>query len=491
MKLEKVLAYTHVIGKNEAKLANNLEISLITQDTRKVKKNSLFIAIKGANFDGHQMVEQAVSAGATAVVVERLPENIELPFILVKDTHKAMAQIANAFYSCPSNQLSVVGITGTNGKTTITHLIDQIATFSKQKTALIGTMYNKIDGEIFETVNTTPDSITLQELFEKMNKKNVDVCAMEVSSHGLYLGRTWGVDFDVAVFTNLTQDHLDFHGTMSHYFLSKSLLFSQMGNIYTSKNKLAVINIDDAYGEKLLPLTAMNTFTYSCQKEADLRADNIQITGQGTKFDLFYFGEHFKVTSPLIGDFNVSNLLAAIGASIGLGYPLTTILEAISQITAVKGRFELISNHKEVVAIVDYAHTPDGLENVLETVKKMTNKKVYCVVGCGGDRDKTKRPIMAQLALEYADMAIFTSDNPRTEDPVEILNDMTSSLEKENYLVEVDRKKAIHLALKLAKPGEVVLVAGKGHEDYQIIGKEKIHFDDSQVIQKYKQERTH
>ena len=346
-------------------------------------------------------------------------------------------------------------------------------------------MYNKVNQEVIPTVNTTPDSITLQNLLSQMAVKEVDVAALEVSSHGLSLGRAWGVDFDVAAFTNLTQDHLDFHHTMEEYFYTKSLLFSQLGNTYSDKKKLAVINRDDTYGNRLVHMTSANVLTYGCQGKGDIQGSDIVITSTGTQFKLRYQGEDYAIQTQLVGLFNVYNLLAVIGISIGLGYNLEEVIKIIPLIEPTSGRFQLVDNAKKVAAVVDYAHTPDGLENVLETSQDITDKHIYCVVGCGGDRDKTKRPIMADIAVKYADTAIFTSDNPRTEEPEAILQDMVAHLEVTNYLVEVDRKKAIELALDMAEEGDLVLVAGKGHETYQIIGEEKSHFDDREIISQY------
>lgn len=485
MKLNNVLKYCFLL--EPADKLYDKDITTITQDTRQVTEGSLFIAIEGATFDGHTMSHVALEKGAVAAVVEKRPSDPTIPYILVPDTKKALAEIANAFYDNPSKQLKVVGVTGTNGKTTITHIIDQIANYLGQKAGIIGTMYNKIDQKVLPTINTTPDSITIQKLFKKMNQAKVDVVALEVSSHGLAQGRTWGIDFDVAVFTNLTQDHLDFHGSMEEYFLAKSLLFSQLGNTFTGKHKLAVINCDDPYGRKMSQLTSMNVLTYGCGK-GDLQASNIGIDSTGTVFTLTFQGKSYKLQTQLIGEFNVYNLLAAIGVSIGLGYNFRDVLEAIPMIKPVMGRFQLVPNAKKVAAIVDYAHTPDGLENVLKTAQEIATKKIYCVVGCGGDRDKTKRPIMAEIALRYATKVIFTTDNPRKEDPRKIVEEMVAGSHQDNYLIELDRQKAIQLALDLAEEGDIVLVAGKGHETYQITGDETIHFDDSEVISEYRPE---
>lgn len=484
MKLKDVLRYCFLLESvNESYL--NKDITTITQDTRQVTKGSLFIAIEGANFDGHSLIQEALEKGATAVVVERRPNDQTMPFVLVPDTKKALAEIANAFYGNPSETLNVVGVTGTNGKTTITHLVDQIVNLLGHKAGIIGTMYNKIDDQVLPTINTTPDSITIQKLLQQMNRAGVSVSALEVSSHGLAQGRTWGIDFDIAVFTNLTQDHLDFHGSMEEYFLAKSLLFSQLGNSYTGKRKLAVINQDDSYGRKLSKMTSANVLTYGCEGQGDLQARRIRIDSTGTSFNLCFQEVSYEVQTMLIGEFNVYNLLAAIGVTIGLGYNFEEVLEVIAAIKPVMGRFQLVANAKKVAAIVDYAHTPDGLENVLETAQEIATKKIFCVVGCGGDRDKTKRPLMAEIALKYATTAIFTTDNPRREEPMSIVEDMIAGTHQDNYMIELDRKKAIQLAMDLAEEGDLVLVAGKGHETYQITGEKTIHFDDSEIISEY------
>ena len=473
---------------NDLTTASFLEaaVSSISTDTREVQTGTLFVCIKGLNFDSHDKVDEIIASGAVAVVVERRPENPEIPYILVRNTQKALAQISNAFYGTPSEKLKIVGVTGTNGKTTTTHLIHSIVEACQQKAGMIGTMYNQIHDKKIPTANTTPDSLTLQRLFTEMNEADVSVCAMEVSSHGLQIGRTWGVDFDVAVFTNLTQDHLDFHPTMEDYFLAKSLLFSKLGNTYHSeKPKTAIINIDDPYGEKLVDLTTANVITYGCHGTGEIQAKNIEITPAGTKFTLQLFDQSFTVTTALIGDFNVYNILAAVASCYALGFDMELILAAIAEVKGVKGRFEVIPSKAGVTAIVDYAHTPDALENVLQTVKKFVKGKIICVVGCGGDRDSKKRPLMANIAMANADLSVFTSDNPRTEDPEQILHDMTDHLTGDRFEVEIDRYLAIHRALDLASEQDVVVVAGKGHEDYQIIGREKVHFDDGEVLQEY------
>lgn len=487
MNVKKVIENCLVLGKGTDTSFLEAEISAISTDTRDVQSGTLFVCIKGLSFDSHDKVEEIVAQGAIAVIVERKPENEDLPYILVKSTQKALAQVTNVFYDNPSEKLKLIGVTGTNGKTTTTHLIHAIVETCGKKAGMIGTMYNQIHEQKIPTSNTTPDSLTLQKLFAEMNEEGVAVCGMEVSSHGLQLGRTWGIDFDVAVFTNLTQDHLDFHPTVEDYFLAKSLLFTKLGNSYHSAApKMAVINCDDLHGEKLIPLVTANVLTYGCKGKGDIQATDIQITPKGTKFTLKVFEAEYSLTTALIGDFNVYNILAAATACYALGFDMHQIIAAIEEVKGVKGRFEVIPSKKGVTAIVDYAHTPDALENVLHTVQKFVKGKIICVVGCGGDRDRKKRPIMADISIANADISVFTSDNPRTEDPQQILNDMTSHLVPDSYILEIDRAKAIHQALDIAEEHDVVVVAGKGHENYQIIGKEKTHFDDGEVLMNYR-----
>lgn len=459
-----------------------LKIEKITSDTRQIVPGACFVCIEGYTVDGHDLIAEAEQKGAILIVAQKTVTT-DLPYLLVGSTKKALAILSDAFYEQPSQKLKMIGVTGTNGKTTVTHMIDHILRSHGKKTGLTGTMYNRILDQTFNTVNTTPDIVTNQSLLAKMFEQQVEACTMEVSSHGLVQGRVWGIDYDVAVFTNLSQDHLGFHHTMQEYFYAKSLLFAQLGNKYQLKNpKAAVINCDDSYGEQLIDLTSAPVLTYSCKNKGTINAKDIHIDSQGTVFRLEIFGEERLVRLKLVGMFNVYNALAAIGAAYVLGLPLEKTLSALEKMEGVRGRFQLIPNSSGVSVIVDYAHTPDGLLNVLETIQEFKKRKVYCVVGCGGDRDSSKRMIMAEIAVQNADVAVFTSDNPRTEDPEIILDQMTQNLSAEQYVRIRDRKKAIDYALLHAEKDDVVLIAGKGHEDYQIIGKEKIHFDDVEVV---------
>jgi UDP-N-acetylmuramoyl-L-alanyl-D-glutamate--2,6-diaminopimelate ligase len=487
MELLTLLSYLHEI--QPINLKKNPIITSIEMDSREVKKGSLFICVKGYTVDGHDYAEQAVKNGAAAIIAEKdVP--VDVPVIKVKDSRRAMAILADAFYGQPTHKLHLIGVTGTNGKTTTTYLIDQIFQAYGKKTGLIGTIQMKIGNETFETKNTTPESLTLQKVFHQMLEKGVETAVMEVSSHALDMGRVHGCDFDVAVFTNLTQDHLDYHETMEKYLQAKGLLFAQLGNRYNhQKPKFAVLNSDEPASSVYKRMTAAHIITYGIDHDSDIIAKNIVMTSNGTSFDLVTPTEKVKMNIQLIGRFSVYNVLAAVAASLASGVPLDVIVDALEKTKGVPGRFEVVNVGQKFTVIVDYAHTPDSLENVLKTIQQFAKGKIYTVVGCGGDRDRTKRPIMANIAVTYSDKAIFTSDNPRTEDPMQILKDMEADLEKTNYCSIVDRKKAIEYAVSLAKEEDVILIAGKGHETYQIIGKDIFEFDDRKVAAEAIKER--
>ncbi|MED1202168.1 UDP-N-acetylmuramoyl-L-alanyl-D-glutamate--2,6-diaminopimelate ligase [Heyndrickxia acidicola] len=477
MKLHTLLTALPFVKVPEA----NPEIEGIYQDNRKVTKGSLFICIKGLTVDGHKFASEAVKKGAAAIISEK-ELDVDVPVIVVRDTKRAMAVLADAYYQHPTKKLRMVGITGTNGKTTTSHLIDQIFQDAGEKTGLIGTMYIKIDEEKIETKNTTPDSLTLQQTFGKMVNNGVASAVMEVSSHALDQGRVYGIDFDIAVFTNLTQDHLDYHHTMEEYLYAKSLLFSQLGNTYeAAKPRFAVINNDDPASLKLQKVTAAHVLTYGIDHESDFQAKDIKMSADGTVFTLISPEGEFPVILQLIGKFSVYNVLAAITAGYAARIPLESIIQSLESIPGVPGRFELVKGGQSYPVIVDYAHTPDSLQNVLQTVRQIASKRIIVVVGCGGDRDRTKRPIMAQIAVKLATDAIFTSDNPRTEDPMEILREMETGVKGEEYTVIPDRKEAIKHAVQMASDGDVIIIAGKGHETYQIIGQTIHDFDDRLV----------
>ncbi|WP_419888563.1 UDP-N-acetylmuramoyl-L-alanyl-D-glutamate--2,6-diaminopimelate ligase [Neobacillus niacini] len=478
MKLHDLLQHLHLLVPYQG---TNPEITSIENDNRKVQMGSLFICIKGYTVDGHDFAESAVKSGAVAVLAEReLP--LSVPVIIVNDTTRAMAVLADAFYQHPTKKLHLIGITGTNGKTTTSHLIEKIFSDVNRCTGLIGTMYTKIGDQKFETKNTTPESLVLQKGFKQMLEKGVDTAIMEVSSHALHLGRVHGCDYDIAVFTNLTQDHLDYHKTMEDYRQAKSLLFSQLGNTFdANKPKFAILNADDAASDLYRKSTAAHCYTYGIDNNADFHARNIQMTSAGTSFEIVIKDKNYSINIQLIGKFSIYNVLASIATAYVSGIPMEKIIESIESVKGVDGRFELVNAGQNYTVIVDYAHTPDSLENVLKTIQSFAEKKIFVIVGCGGDRDKTKRPLMAEIACRYATNPIFTSDNPRSEDPISILKDMEEGVLGKRYITIPDRKEAIITAINQASAGDVILIAGKGHETYQIIGSNVYDFDDRLV----------
>lgn len=460
---------------------DNPEIISIEMDSRQVKEGSLFVCISGFTVDGHDFIQQAAAQGAAAIVAER-PVQADIPVVLVNDTSRALAALADYFYGQPTHKLHLIGVTGTNGKTTTSHIINEMLREHGHKTGLIGTINMKIADETFEVKNTTPDALTLQKTFHQMVERDVTATVMEVSSHALHLGRVHGCEYDVAVFTNLTQDHLDYHRTMEEYKHAKGLLFAQLGNSYHhNRMKYAVLNNDDPVSEDFKIATQATVITYGIDTKSDIMATDIEMTSAGTSFTLVTPQDTVKVTMKLIGKFNVYNILAATAACLVSNVPLSAIVHVIQTMPGVSGRFEVVDAGQAFAVIVDYSHTPDSLENALQTIAQFAKGKTYCIVGCGGDRDRTKRPLMAQIAVQYADSAIFTSDNPRSENPEAILQDMTAGVTEGQYEVIVDRKQAIEHAVAQASDEDVILIAGKGHETYQIIGMEVLDFDDRLV----------
>lgn len=444
-------------------------------DSRLVTEGSLFFCIKGYTVDGHDFVEQAEEKGAVAIVAEK-PVKASIPVVLVKDSKRAMAILSATFYNHPTKKLHLIGVTGTNGKTTTTHLIEKILGDAGKNTGLIGTMYVKYNGKMVEAKNTTPESLVLQKNFSDMVEDGVEVVTMEVSSHALQLGRVHGTHFDVAVFTNLSQDHLDFHETMEKYAQAKGLLFAQLGNGYDDERQpIAVLNKDDSVYKTMAEMTAAPILSYGIHSDADMRAVNVQLRETGVSFDIQIGHETAHLDFNMSGTFSVYNALAAAAAAYVSGVALHDIVESLSSVEGVAGRFERVEMDQPFHVIVDYAHTPDSLENVLRTIREFAKGKVSVVVGCGGDRDKTKRPKMAAIAEELSDFVYLTSDNPRTEDPKMILQDMEKGLVTSNYTVIENRKDAIYEAVKRAQAEEIILIAGKGHETYQTIGKTNYH----------------
>ncbi|MBM7603428.1 UDP-N-acetylmuramoyl-L-alanyl-D-glutamate--2,6-diaminopimelate ligase [Metabacillus crassostreae] len=479
MKLNELLTY--LTDHQTYDFTENPFIQSIEMDSREVGNGSLFICIEGYTVDGHNYAKKAVENGAVAILAEK-EIDVNVPVVIVKDTKRAMALLADIFYGQPTHQMHLIGVTGTNGKTTTTHIIESILNEANKKTGLIGTMYIKIADEIKTVKNTTPESLTLQKTFNEMMKKKVSHAIMEVSSHALHLGRIHGCDFNVAVFTNLSQDHLDYHETMKDYQFAKGLLFAQLGNRFNHNEiKVAVLNEDEEASKEYKKMTAAKILTYGIDQQADIMAKDIKMTSQGTQFNLITPNAEKIVTINMVGKFSVYNVLAAVAACLASSIDLQVIIKAIESMVGVRGRFELVDAGQDYTVIVDYAHTPDSLENVLQTIKQFATGRVFCIVGCGGDRDKTKRPLMAKIASVYSDEPIFTSDNPRSEDPLMILKDMEKGVEGLHYHLIHDREEAIQLAVKKAIKGDVILIAGKGHETYQQIGNQTLDFDDKEI----------
>lgn len=465
--------------------AANPVIKGITQDSRQVGPGFLFVAVKGFRSDGHEYVDQAIQRGAAAVVLERelqLPAGIA--WARVADTRRALGPLAARFYGNPSTRMKLLGVTGTNGKTTTTNLIISVLNAAGLKAGLIGTIHNRIGERVLPVTHTTPEATDLQQLLARMAEEGVDACAMEVSSHALELHRVGGCEFDLAVFTNLTQDHLDFHRDMDDYLEAKLKLFTGLALPGAKKGpKYAVINADDSYGERFREAAGGRVCTYGVRGPADVRAEDVTVSARGVNFTVRGKWGSYPLQLKLTGLFNVYNALAAFTATAALGVPGEVIKTALEAVSGVPGRFETVDAGQDFTIIVDYAHTPDGLENILITARQIARGRLITVFGCGGDRDRTKRPLMGGIAARYSDYTVLTSDNPRTEEPLQIIKEIETGLKaagKAEYTVEPDRRKAIRLAAGLARRGDVVVIAGKGHEDYQIIGTNRLPFDDRQ-----------
>ena len=459
------------------------QITGIEHDSRKITAGNLFVCFEGAHFDGHNFINQAVNNGAVAILTAR--ENFQPPAgisaLIVRDMLKALAVIVPYACDYPAKKMRVIGVTGTNGKTTTTYMIREILTRAGYKVGLIGTIQMMIGDEILPAHNTTPNVIDLQKIFTEMLSRGVQYVVMEVSSHALAENRISGIEFDAAVFTNLTQDHLDFHKTMENYRAAKAKLFDIVSRTGSKPNKSAVVNVDDEAGAVMLEHARCKKITYSVKNNSDLRAENVDVRADGTSFQLGGKTLNLHVT----GIFNVYIVLAAIGAAEAENIPAETIQTALENFRSVPGRFERIYADIPFAVIVDYAHTPDGVENVLKTARQIARNKIITVFGCGGDRDNTKRPIMGRLAAELSDVVIATSDNPRTENPEKILREIEAGIREKigakKFETISDRRTAIFRAIELAQAGDVVMILGKGHENYQILNSGTIHFDDREV----------
>jgi len=453
-------------------------IKKIVYDSRKADQSSLFVAISGYVTDGHQYLRQAMENGAIAAVVEKENKGISIPQYTVLNSRQALARIGSNFYNPEVDRLRLAGITGTNGKTTTSYLLRSVFTAAGLDSGLIGTIYYYIGTEKIKAWNTTPESIDIFEMLYKMSVRGQKACVIEASSHGLALHRLDCLPFEVAVFTNLSQDHLDFHPDFEDYYQAKKKLFALLKN-----GGRAVINQDDGYGRRLLNEIDQEKITFSTHQQAAVRALNWHSNLQGIRVEISTPQGNFHINSPLIGEFNVENILAATAAGIAMNFDLQTIQTGIEQVTRVPGRLEPVSVERNQMIIVDYSHTPDALQKALRVLSTMSKGDLWVVFGCGGDRDSKKRPLMGRIAEEGADHVIITSDNPRSESPAAIINDILSGMtDKNNATIEEDRAKAIRIALSTSKPGDTILVAGKGHEDYQEIKGVRYPFDDRQVI---------
>ncbi len=462
----------------------DIDIAAIAFDSRKVVKNTLFVAQAGTAVDGHDYIGKALDSGATAIVCERIPKEVaerEACFIIVEDSSKALGELACQWYGQPSKHLTLVGVTGTNGKTTIATLLYKLVRGLGYKAGLLSTVVNYIEDESVASTHTTPDALELNSLLKRMVDAGCTYAFMEVSSHSIAQERIAGLDFDGAIFTNLTRDHIDFHKTFDNYRDTKKRLFDSL-----KKNAFAITNKDDKNGLIMTQNCQASVCTYSTRALADYRA---QILEEGFDGMLLQVNGQ-EVFVPLVGRFNVSNILAIYGAAVSLGFEPIEVLRVLSTLQPVNGRFESITSPKGWTAIIDYAHTPDAVENVINTINEIRKQgsRLITIVGCGGNRDKGKRPMMASLAKHGSDRLILTSDNPRDEEPADILNDMIAGLteaEQRDTLIIEDREMAIRTACMMAEANDVILVAGKGHEDYQIIKGVKHHFDDHEVVRKY------
>jgi len=483
MQLKTLLAATpfrQVLGSVDRPVEN------IAYDSRRVQRHTMFVALRGEKTDGHQFIGHAIDKGASVIVAEREQKDPRVTSLLVENTRTALADFSAAFYGNPARKLKLAGVTGTNGKTTTTFLIKHICENVGLRCGLIGTVRYEVGERILPAIRTTPESLDLQELLAQIANAGCKAAAMEVSSHALAQERTRGIEWNVAVFTNLTQDHLDFHGTMENYFEAKARLFTELVGQKQKTKPVAIVNFDDRYGQQLLDKLdkSVAVITYGMGLRADFRASNYRAEFTGTCYQLDARGKSYLVRLPLIGRFNVTNSIAALAAAEALGINLRSAVLSLGKAPQVPGRLEVVPAKRQFQVFVDYAHTPDALGNVLKTLRELQPHKLIAVFGCGGDRDRQKRPLMAEMADCLADYSIITSDNPRKEDPSAIIAETEKGFRSNRYEKIVDRTEAINRAVALARARDIVLIAGKGHENYQEFADYTIPFDDIQVARR-------
>ena len=462
-------------------------VAAVTDDSRAVKSGCLFLAVKGERVDGHAYIRQAIQAGAAAVVAQEAADTGDTAYVRVVDSRRAVGLIGGRYYGDPSAGLAMVGVTGTNGKTTTTYLCKALLEGIGRRVGLIGTVAYQIGNETIPASHTTPGALELQGLLAKMRDAQLNSVVMEVSSHALAMDRTAGCEYDAAVFTNLTQDHLDYHKTMDEYFQAKLKLFTGLGR-GTKSGQRAIINMDDPRGAQVQAACRVPVWGYAVKSRADVTAEQVRLSMNGTTFTAATPAGSFPVESRLVGEHNVSNLLAAIGVALHAGATCDQVRAAVASVSNVPGRFERVSAGQNFTVVVDYAHTEDALLRLLTAAQALKTHRIITLFGCGGDRDRGKRPKMGRAAVEHSDVVVLTSDNPRTEDPTAILREVEVGVREAlrtraqvDYHLVPDRREAIGMAVRLARPGDIVLIAGKGHEDYQIIGTTKFHFDDREV----------
>jgi UDP-N-acetylmuramoyl-L-alanyl-D-glutamate--2,6-diaminopimelate ligase len=461
-------------------------VESIAYDSRRGQRDGLFVALRGEKSDGNDFIGQAIEKGATVIVTERAEKNSRATFVVVENSRTAMADLAARFYNYPARKLKLAGVTGTNGKTTTTFLIKHICEKAGMRCGLLGTVRYEIGERVLPAARTTPESLDLQELLAQIRDAGCRAAAMEVSSHALAQDRTRGIEWDAAVFTNLTQDHLDYHRTMENYFEAKSKLFEQLAHQQRKKKPVAIINLDDRHGQKLVGKIAkkVSVVTFGTGLKADFRASNYRMEFGGTSYQLDARGKSYLVRVPLIGRFNVANSVAALAAANALGVGLREAVLSLAKSPQVPGRLEMVPAKRQFQVFVDYAHTPDALLNVIKTLRELQPRRLIVVFGCGGNRDREKRPLMGQVVDQNADYAIITSDNPRKEDPEKIIAEVEQGLRGSHFEKITDRAAAIKRAVELAQPRDIVLIAGKGHENYQEFADHTVPFEDIQVARR-------